>query len=182
MICGSDGILAKATNDNGKIANGSAGYYSVGSTADCTRASGTRGPKPEGQCTCSLRTAHIARLPARQTPWGGVPPLPAICLSGAKSDDGWQGGMAQMHRGTAAQGRAHRSRSRYLPPPPTSARMPPPYVSYQLELRVDRWGPSPRRNSAQSTRPQMREPVWFSGPINRVCIHVSVFRGCLVRG
>jgi hypothetical protein len=26
MICGSDGILAKLTNDNGKIANGSLGW------------------------------------------------------------------------------------------------------------------------------------------------------------
>jgi hypothetical protein len=26
MICGSDGILAKPTNDNGKIANGSPGF------------------------------------------------------------------------------------------------------------------------------------------------------------
>jgi hypothetical protein len=34
MICGSDGILAKPTNDNGKIANGSPVKYRVARGVD----------------------------------------------------------------------------------------------------------------------------------------------------
>lgn len=107
-------------------------------TALATRASGTRGAKASVRVAYTRHTSRGCRVAC---------PRCQQCLSGAESDDGWQGG-------TDAQGRAHRSR--YLPPPPTSARMPPPYVSYQLELRVDRWGPSPRRNSAQSTRGDAR--------------------------
>jgi hypothetical protein len=80
------------------------------------------------------------------------------------------GRVAQMHR--AAPIARGRGISRHRPHRPECRRPTYPTSSSYVWIVGDR-----HLTVIQPNRPGvMREPVWFSGRINTVCIHVSVFR------